>query len=64
MSERPTHFKCDMCNTLHEKNWDAEDAMREEARKNFGEDFFERDDQASVCDDCYNQLKIEHPELL
>jgi len=53
-----------MCNTLHEKNWDAEDAMREEARKNFGEDFFERDDQASVCDDCYNQLKIEHPELL
>lgn len=50
-----------MCGNVYQKGWTAEEAEKE-CVENFGENMAHGDDEATVCDDCYQKIKPEeHP---
>ena len=54
-------YKCAMCEGVFTKGWTDEEAEKE-AVENFGTMMAHDDDQAIVCDDCYQKIRPdEHP---
>ena len=51
----PNEFTCDECGDTYKTGRDDDEA-RNEAKENFGGDFFERTEIAIVCDDCYQGI--------
>lgn len=50
---RPDQFQCALCCRINRKAWTDEECHAE-ARANFGDDITP-ENEAVVCDDCYNQ---------
>ena len=61
---KDNEFKCEMCGEVYEKAWTDEEAMKE-CEDDFGVEMANSEDNAIVCDDCYQKmLPSEHLQQL
>ena len=64
MKMKENEFQCALCKNFYEKGRTDQEAEKE-CVENFGEQLAHSDDQAVVCDDCYQKIRPdEHPEEL